>query len=206
MKNIHDEVKLVLEKYHNIGVMVSGGLDSTLLAYLLLTYRTDNVIRLFVVPRPDDSHNHALRIGEYLNKTFNVELELNVVGNGDVHHSKQVTSGLKEAIENYNCDIFLTSVTKNPESLQPPEMLHNYNYGGFIPKRVKSWHNKVYDVFWNYTKECTVAVIKELQLNEIVELSHTCTTSKTVRCGRCWQCCERQWAFNKNDYEDKGTM
>lgn len=212
---IYDDVRSVLEKYHNIGVMVSGGLDSTVLTYLLLSLKKDNVIELFVVPRPDDSHLHAMRVKAYLDKTFDVNLQLNVVGTGDVHHSKQVTSGIKEAVENYDCDVFLTSTTKNPESLDPPEMLPGYQYGTFLspegipydgPKRVRSWHEKVFDVFWDYSKRDVVAVLKEKKLDDIAALTHTCTASKTIRCSRCWQCCERAWAFEKNDYKDIGTM
>ena len=42
MKNILSDVEEVLEKYHKIGLMVSGVLDSTLLAYLLLHFKHKN--------------------------------------------------------------------------------------------------------------------------------------------------------------------
>lgn len=215
MKNIYNDVQAILDKHQKIGVMVSGGLDSAVLTYLLLSLKKDNTIELFVVPRPDDSHQHVLRVKAYLDNLFDVNLSVHVVGNGDVHHSKQVTTGIKEAVEQHDCDIYLTSTTKNPESLDPPEMLSGYKYGTFLspegipyngPKRVRSWHSKVFDVFWEYSKKDIVAIVKEKQLDGLASITHTCTASKTLRCGRCWQCCERAWAFEKNDYEDKGTM
>lgn len=34
----------------------------------------------------------------------------------------------------------------------------------------------------------------------------TCTGSKNLRCNQCWQCCERSWAFAKNNLIDTGKM
>lgn len=219
MKNIYKDVEAVLEKYQNIGIFISGGLDSTVLAYLLFDIRNKtnrkNKLSLFVVPRPDNSYEHALRVIDYLEKTFDMSTDLNVVGTGDVHHTKQLTSGLKEAVEKYECDIYLTAITTNPENANPAEKLPNYQYDTFKdengvpyngPKRIKSWSPKVFDVFWDYTKIDTVRVIKEMGLTEIPNITHTCTGSKSLRCGRCWQCCERAWGFERNNYKDTGTM
>lgn len=219
MKNIYNDVEAVLEKYHKIGIMVSGGLDSTVLAYLLFDIRNKtgrkNEFSLFVVPRPDDSYAHAHRVIDYLENHFNLKTELNVVGSGDLHHTKQVASGIQDAVENYNCDVILTAITTNPENANPPVRLPTYQYGTFLddkgvaydgPKRIKSWSPKVFDVFWDYTKINTVKVIKDLGLNEITNITHTCTGSKTLRCGRCWQCCERAWGYQMNGIEDTGTM
>lgn len=214
MSNILSDIEEIMNKYQKIGLFVSGGLDSTLLAYLLhhikLKNNLTNTFHFFVVPRPDDSVNHVKRIADYINKEFNTNIPINIVGTGDVHHSKQVTSGIKEALEKYDCDIFLTSTTTNP-----PEKLPNYAYGTFLdadgtpydgPKRVKSSHPKVYDIFWNYNKADTVKIIKDMNLTEIMNITHTCTGSKDIRCGRCWQCCERAWGFNQNNFIDTGTM
>lgn len=214
MKNILTDLEGLLEKYHSIGLFVSGGLDSTLLAYLLhdLSQKKNlnNNFKFFVVPRPDDSVIHVNRIVDYIGKHFNVGTTIHVVGTGDTHHSKQVTSGIREAIENYYCDIFLSSITKNPS-----EKLPNYAYGTFLepdgtpydgPIRKKSWHPKLLDPFLDYTKEDTVKLIKDYNLVDIMNLTHTCTGSKSIRCNRCWQCCERSWAFDKNNFTDTGTM
>lgn len=214
MRNIITDLEGLLEKYQSIGLLVSGGLDSTLLAYLLYDIKSKknltNTFQFFVVPRPDDSVLHVNRIVDYIGNHFNVPTTIHVVGTGDLHHSKQVTSGIKDAIENYDCDIFLSSITTNP-----PEKLPNYAYGTFLepdgtpydgPTRIKSWHPKLIDPFWDYTKEDTVRIIKDYNLVDIMNLTHTCTGSKSTRCNKCWQCCERSWAFNKNNFVDTGTM
>lgn len=215
MKNILSDVEEVLEKYHKIGLMVSGGLDSTLLAYLLLHFKyknkKTNEIVFFVVPRPDDSVVHVNRVVDYLDNHFNQpKSTIHIVGTGDLHHSKQVTSGMKEAVMNYDCDMYLSSTTTNP-----PELLPGYAYntipdinGTFYngPVRKKSWHPKLIDIFWDYTKKDTVKIIKDMSLVDIMNITHTCTDSNYLKCGRCWQCCERTWAFKQNDFIDTGTM
>ena len=214
MRSIITDLEVLLEKYQSIGLLVSGGLDSTLLAYLLHDIvskkNLTNTFQFFVVPRPDDSVLHVNRVVDYISKHFNIRPIIHVVCTGDLHHSKQVTSGIREALENYDCDIFLSSITTNP-----PEKLPNYAYGTFLepdgtsydgPIRIKSWHSKLLDPFWDYTKEDTVKIIKDYNLIDIMNLTHTCTGSKSIRCNRCWQCCERSWAFNKNNFIDTGTM
>ena len=215
MRNILTDVEEILDRYQKIGLLVSGGLDSSLLAYLLhdIKYKTNrtNTFEFFVVPRPDDSVVHVNRVVDYIDRYFNQpKSTINIVGSGDLHHSKQVTSGIREAIFNYDCDIYLSSITTNP-----PVPLPNYKYDTFLepdgtpyngPVRKKSYHPKLIDVFWDYTKKDTVKIVKDYDLVEIMELTHTCTGSKSTRCNACWQCCERAWAFAENDFIDKGTM
>lgn len=215
MKNILTDVEEILKSYNKIGLLVSGGLDSSLLAYLLhdIKYKTNrnNTFEFFVVPRPDDSVTHVKRIVNYLDNHFKQpKSTIHIVGTGNLHHSKQVTSGIKDAIDNYDCDIYLSSITTNP-----PELLPNYEYGKYLepdgtpyngPIRKKSYHPKLIDVFWDYTKEDTVKIIKDYNLISIMYLSHTCTGSKFKRCNVCWQCCERAWAFSKNNFTDIGGM
>lgn len=220
MNNILVDLENLIKNNKIIGITVSGGVDSTLLAYLLhdIKYKTnsDVTLKFFCVPRPDDSMIHAQRIVDYIDQHFNQTPSIiHQVGSGDLHHSKQVRSGMIEALQNYELDILLQAVTKNPESCDPPEYLQNYRYGEFKepdgtpyngPIRVKPQHPKVVSPFWDVTKAEIVRLIKELNLTEIPTITHTCTGSKSLRCNQCWQCCERAWAFAKNNLIDTGTM
>lgn len=198
-----------------VGISVSGGLDSTLLAYLLhdLKYKLDSGVqfKFFCVDRPDDSITHARRIVDYIDKCFNQShSKIYIVGDGTLHHAEQVKSGMREAISQYGLDLLVTGVTKNPDELLP-----NYVYDSFKdldgtiyngPVRVKPQNPKFVNPFWDVTKQETVKLIKDMALIELPNITHTCTGSRTTRCNRCWQCCERAWAFLKNDYIDTGTM
>jgi len=214
--NLEDIVK----NNRTVGISVSGGLDSTLLAYLLhdIKYKLNSDVELkyFCVPRPDDSAIHVERIVKYIDNHFNQPPStIHIVGDGSLHHAEQVKSGMREAVNKYQLDVLITGVTKTPESCDPPEYLPNYEYGKFIdkdgkayngPVRVKPQNPKFINPFWDVTKVETVKLMKELKLDFIPQITHTCTGSKLLRCGKCWQCCERAWAFYKNDLIDTGTM
>lgn len=211
MRNILTDVEEILDKYQKIGILISGGLDSSLLAYLLhdIKYKTSrtNTFEFFVVPRPDDSVTHVNRVVDYIDHHFNqTKSTINVVGSGDVHHSKQVTSGIKQAIFNYDCDIYVNAITTNP----PVTFSNTYSSPTGIPYqgpvRVKSYHPKLIDVFWDYTKKDLVKVIKDYDLTEMSDLTHSCAGSKSIRCNACWPCCERAWAFAENNFTDTGIM
>jgi 7-cyano-7-deazaguanine synthase in queuosine biosynthesis len=220
MDTIITNLENLIKNNKVIGISISGGLDSTLLAYLLhdIKYKTNSDISLkfFCVPRPDDSIVHARRIVDYIDSQFNQSTSvIHCVGQGDLHHSEQVKSGMREAIQKYDLDILVSAVTKNPEICDPPEYLPNYAYGSFLekdgtpyngPVRVKPQNPKFINPFWDNTKADTVRLIKDLNLTEIPKITHTCTGSKTLRCNQCWQCCERAWAFAKNNLIDTGTM
>jgi hypothetical protein len=220
MNKILVDLEHLIKNNKVIGVSISGGMDSTLLAYLLhdIKYKTNSEVSLkfFCVPRPDDSIVHSQRIMNYIDNHFNQPPSMIYsVGRGDLHHTEQVKSGIKEAIQTHDLDILLSGVTKNPESCDPPEYLPNYKYDYFKdldgtpyngPVRIKSTHQKIINPFWDITKEEIVKLIKELDLMDIPTITHTCTGSKSLRCNQCWQCCERAWAFAKNNLIDTGTM
>lgn len=220
MNKILLDLEHIIKSNKVVGISVSGGLDSTLLAYLLhdIKYKLNSDVQLkyFCVPRPDDSIAHVQRIVQYIDAHFNQPpSEIHIVGDGTLHHSEQVKSGMREAVQKYELDVLVTGVTKTPESCDPPEYLPNYEYGKFVepdgtpyngPVRVKTQNPKFINPFWDITKVETVKLVKDLNLSFIPEITHTCTGSKSLRCNRCWQCCERAWAFSKNDLIDTGTM
>ena len=69
----------IVSSNKNIGVLCSGGLDSGVLIFLLLKLskekNTDNRIKIFTVPRIDDSLVHSTAIVFYLQEKFNIQLE-----------------------------------------------------------------------------------------------------------------------------------
>lgn len=220
MNEVLINLENVVRANHKIGISISGGLDSTLLAYLVQDIKRKNnldcVVEYFCVDRPDNSVIHAKRIVNHLDSHFNLpESTIHIVGDGSLHHTEQVKSGMREAVQKFDIDVLLTGVTKTPESCTPPRYLPNYEYNKFGnhndkpyngPVRVKTQNPKFINPFWDITKVETVKLIKELDLSFIAKITHTCTTSKTIRCNKCWQCCERAWAFSENNFVDIGVM
>jgi len=195
------EIDNLLLNYKTIGIFVSGGFDSAMLLYLMheerVRLKTQNVFEFFTVPRYDDSRIHAERIINFIDKKFNKgHTAWYVLGNPDAHHTQQVSSGVRAVLARYPyIEIIVTAGNNTPDEVPN---------GPIRPH--PSIHPKMRKPFFDYTKDVIVQLCIDKGLTEIMELSHTCTESTTLRCNVCWQCRERAWAFEKCKYVDPGTM
>jgi 7-cyano-7-deazaguanine synthase in queuosine biosynthesis len=182
----------------NIGIFISGGFDSAVLAALACRSMIDGrQVTIYTVPRYDDSLVHSERVVGWLRTQYPaIDFTLTVVGDPTLHHSQQVASGIEAALKKGDVKILLA------DTGLPDEVLE-----GEAPVRVKSGGPRVVQPFFDYDKRVTVQLAEWMGLlNEISDISHTCTESKTIRCGACWQCRERSWAFSKLGIVDRGTM
>lgn len=186
----------LIQNNKKIAVMISGGLDSGLLLYAtVLTIKEsglDSDLSVITVPRYDDSIIHSRRVVNWANQKFQTNLPIIESGNPDLHHSLQTWSGVTSQIDNF--DLILMGCTTNP-----PHLLNG-------PLRPKVQRRKVKQPLYDLTKQHTVRLVIDLNLIDLMTLSHTCTKSKLLRCGQCWQCRERAWGFEVNNYIDPGTM
>ena len=145
-ENIINSIKQILSTNLNIGIFVSGGLDSALLVYLCHKYSTDNTFTYFTVPRTDDSIVHAKRVLDTIlgeNNYLTTHL-----GDPNVSHDKQVLSGILSALSIPNIDMLLLADTSNPAE----------KLSGLEPVRVKSTHHKIVQPFFELTKVNTINV------------------------------------------------
>lgn len=187
----------------HVGVFVSGGLDSGLLLYLCCQlkqeYNLSTKIHIFMVPDPNPRNEcsevvYATQVIDWVSKTFNISLKITMVGDPYEHHSKKIWSGI--LIAKNVCKCLLLGDMTNPEPLA------NDTYAPiFYPNTVP----EVIRPFLNITKKEVVAIIIELNLVELMISSNSCGSYVPIRCGICWSCRERAWAFEQNDYEDPGT-
>jgi len=194
------EIEIKIKNFNNIAIFISGGFDSTILSYLILDIVNKNNLKknieFHTVPRYDDSKNHAHRIVIWLLTKFEtINSEIKIVGNPDLHHSKQVSSGIKECINDTESKIILLGDTKNPINLPNG------------PIRIKSNYENIFQPFFEYDKRITLNIAIHFGiLHEISKITHTCTERKYLRCNHCWQCLERKWAFDSLSLKDVGEM
>lgn len=187
-----------LKKDETFGFFISGGLDSAILLYACCLVREQENLpsrfEVVTVPRHDDSSVHSARIVEWINKQFNINLITTTCGDPDVHHSRQVLSGV-EIMWN-KLDHLVFGDTANVPHIPDGPVRYPYTGGD----------DKVLQPFMKVYKDQTVRLAIELGLTELMEITHSCTSSKTLRCRECWQCKERAWAFEECKYNDPGTM
>ena len=198
MRNIIDLTDK-LKNNSKIGLFISGGFDSAVLAYLICyiiaEQKLNTELSIVTVPRYDDSWRHSENVIAWLKESFDLELKHLSCGNPELHHSKQVSSGI-DFIRNLDPEILLVLA----DTQNPPEELQ-----GTAPVRVKSSSSMIYQPLFNLHKTEVIKLAQSLNiLDKVAHLSHTCTESTELRCNACWQCRERAWAFNKLNLIDVG--
>ena len=189
-----------------IGIMVSGGLDSAVLLYLLAKeiHDTDSFVKLhvFCVPRPTDGSDcHTLAIIEYINVHIgNVISSYTVRGEVDMHHSSIVHLAYMDILDSGIVDCIFLGDTDNPDSDLPGVCPTSW------PNRLEDRRPMIHQPFLTYSKKYIVALCVLYDLQELAKLTHSCTVHKHKRCNECFQCQERIWAFNCNNLKDTGTI
>lgn len=197
---IEKDVERILRSHSSIGLLLSGGLDSAGLGYLLVHGRnllgTNNSFEYIILPSTDGALTHAMNVADWLDSKAKVQAKRHVMGKPELHHTQRVGSALKEAMRQLtHIDLFLNAANKTPDEDVP---------GG--PLRFNSINPKVYLPFFTYTKDELVRLYIKHDLDALFKITHTCTETTNTRCRICWQCKERAWAFNKCGYTDPGTL
>ena len=185
------------------GIMLSGGLDSAILLHLILKKNKNIKLQPFSIPKYDGSHLFVPKIIQYLEKEFNFKIpETILVGDPNVHHSLQSRIAVEEIFMNHPYIDFVFFATNQ----NPP---HSFDYSSYpaggYPDRVRgSNHPKILMPFIEMYKDEILKILFEEKQEELLSLTHTCTERKTGRCGQCFQCNERAWAFQQLGKVDPG--
>jgi hypothetical protein len=196
-----------LNQNSKYSIMLSGGLDSAILLYVILKEAQVKNIKLnlqpFSIPKHDGSHLFVKTILEYFKEKFEVTIaDTILVGNPNVHHSQQSKTAVAEILQKYpGIDFIYFATNQNP--------IKDFDYApypeGSFPNRVKeSGHPKVLMPFIHMYKDEILKILFDHGQEELLKLTHSCTEQKTGRCGRCFQCNERAWAFRQLDKLDSG--
>lgn len=198
-----DSKKIVVEIQQNkkYGIMLSGGLDSAMLLYLILLENKFCNIQPFSIPKHDGSHRYVQGILEYFNTEFDIKLpEPIIVGHPDIHHSQQSRVAITELFLKYPVDYLFIGLNQNP-----PLPWGNANWER--PNRpLKSDDPRIILPFIELYKTHIVDLIFQHDQKYLLNLTHTCTEQTVGRCGQCFQCNERSWAFEQLHQIDTGIL
>ena len=202
----YDGTLIEIEPYENIGLLLSGGLDSSVLLHLLNKANESSHFYIFTMNKEDDSVKHVTELLEYhdfKNNTYErVTIDLHEYGTDE--ESKGAWAFIKE---NYWDKI---DVLYNANTSPPPEDLDDHftsrpNYFSRTrSKKALEKFEKFKMPFIDLDKRHTVGLANYFKLNNIIKYSHTCTELAQGSCGECWQCLERQWGFKSHGLTDIG--
>lgn len=185
----------VSKKY---GILLSGGLDSAILLALILKYYPNINIQPFTIPKHDGASLYVNNIIAHLNNKCNTSIGNTIyVGNPNVYHRLQSTTAIMDIFKNHSIDFIFNALNKNPQELE--------NVNG-APNRIKkSEHPRFILPFVDLTKDKILSMMYDHNLEDLIDITHSCTEQQTSRCNKCWQCQERQWAFKQLNKIDTGT-
>jgi len=180
-----------------VGVLVSGGMDSALLYYLLVKLNAEAgfiyKITPYTIIREQGSIEYAQPIVDYVNNLYDIPTSIiETVGDNTLAENLQVESGCTDVLKKSNI-IYLGLI----------EELEIHTIGWRPPIKWKETENRLYP-FKDLNKSHIVDLIFQFKQEKLFELSHTCNMPGP-RCGACNGCNERSWGLEQMGYTDPGV-
>ena len=199
---VGDDVRLVaipLTLRFRIGVLVSGGLDSALLYYLIrkLTL-SDNRFSVvpYIITRNYGSSLYAQPVIDYVHEILGIEQQYATKLDIDETDSElQVAAGMRE-LRNTDRNLIYIGIIQTLEE----HALHGVPKP-YVPTNSERFNYPLKDL----TKAHIVQLIIQLGLEKLFTLTHSCVYDIDTPCGDCNRCNERAWAFNQLGLIDLGT-
>jgi NH3-dependent NAD+ synthetase len=188
--------ELTLPDVPKIGVFTSGGIDSTILYYLIIREwiqsQSKSQIYPIVIMRKEGSKHFAKPIVEKINQLFNINTTPLRLGNTTLPESQQVGSAIKQAfIYPPYLDTVYIGVINNLE-----EHLIGFE------KIVLPNHSQIKFPFKDLYKSHVIDLYYRLGVENLLQYTHSCDIFETRPCGTCNGCREREWGFNELDKID----
>lgn len=180
---------LGLRKNYNIGVLVSGGIDSAVLYYLLLDQHTKQGSKFSITPytilRKEGSKFYAKGVINHIHNIFNLpNIELNVVGDPEQPELAQVNTGVRDILE-HNDFVYLGIIESKPE--------HSLNW--IRPTFTET--DRIRYPFLKLQKSHVIDILYKYNLEVLLELTHSCAVDERTPCGHCNGCREREWGISQ---------
>jgi 7-cyano-7-deazaguanine synthase in queuosine biosynthesis len=189
-----------------IGISCSGGADSSLLLYLLMSNTTDT-IHIFTLSNNKKGRANAVIVPRVIERCIQLTGNLNIV-----HHSYYAEDQTENSLfdtqrvylkeKSIGCVFF--GITANPPTdinfsaegseqtdRDPTVVKDEVDYNGFLRRP-----------FVNKDKKTISQIYKDLDLmNVLFPVTRSCEQVGKIEyydhCGKCWWCQERLWGFGR---------
>ncbi len=200
-KKIDLDISLPEGKGKKILFALSGGADSAILLYILAKMNkeagTEHQVIPFTIPRPDGGANYSPGIAEWINKALDVNIPMPmVVGDGNLPHQIVVKRAVMDLLDTNQYDVLYIAENRVPDHAE-----------GLLPTRAPTNNYKrVKMPFWAITKDYVMDLYFIENIPDLLLISHSCTEQTIGRCGICFQCTERRWAFESIGKSDTGVL
>lgn len=180
---------LVLPSVNKIGVLVSGGIDSVLLYYLLLycKYRNNSshIIQPIIIQRPADQHVTKLMVNE-VNALFDHNLLPMRLGDVSLPAHQQVESAVRQAFTILNFEyLYLGIIEVQPQHTVDITVIDTPNFP------------RIASPFKYLTKSHIIDLYFKMGIQELLQHTNSCDQQsiELQPCGVCNGCREREWGL-----------
>jgi hypothetical protein len=188
----------------NVGIFMSGGLDSAALLCLIInelkhTGRLGTVqIIAFTVHKPTLEPIYASKMIELISNYFNVSIEHNNnLENKEPYLSlgRMDPGQVDKVKDQYKDKIALYMGVNN----MAPASVKQFNGGlGFVYKETAS----SFMPFINLYKPQLIDILYKLNVEFLIPYTHSCSVQPVGRCDKCYSCQERAWGFEELGLEN----
>jgi hypothetical protein len=174
-----------------IGVLFSGGIDSTVLLSVL---QLQSKIQKFeiIAFNIENSNSYEVNCRKILSLPFFSGIKLIEHVNNAGIYDGNIRAGIIEVLKKEDLDLVYLGINKNPDIDHPSKPVRRTKAELQIAKKLRY-------PFIDLTKDAVLKLfygIDELKNTNILDYTHSCTSQKINQCGQCFQCVERSWAFN----------
>jgi hypothetical protein len=178
-------------------IMISGGLDSAVLLAILVSNGVTPTT--YTIDKSDGSYYNTIKLIDWMNTKWGWAISHPMkVGNTQLHHSEQGKSAVIEILDNNWCDLLYNAINQNPPELE--------DLPGAPNRKINNPSKKLAIPFFHLQKTHIIDLMFQLNLQELSDHTHSCTEQTEGRCGVCWQCTERKFAFGKLGFLDTGKF
>ena len=182
-----------------IAILISGGIDSALLYYLLLeaNRQAGNIHKIVpgTVLRKEGSKYFAKPVIAHVNALFGLKFdEPLILGNNQLAEEEQVKSAVLHAFKIGFEKVYTGLIEQLPQHMidwQPIPYTETEKFKA--PMK-------------HLNKSHIIDLCFKLGLESLFYLTHSCSSVELGRCNNCNGCNERSWAFDQLSMKDPGKI
>ena len=197
---------LTLNNYKKIGISLSGGADSALLAFLAMKFFKNQIV-FFTTASKEKKYitvKHSINVIKKCIELTNNNNVSQIIEYVNSQERELFLNSLLEKVNNNFVDVIITATTNIP-SISDRDLFSNKldlnienRRSPLNKKPLFTNENKLYHPFINKDKKEIKKIYESFNLlDSLFPLTRSCESFDVFdkHCGKCWWCEERQWAF-----------
>lgn len=205
-RHLEREFIFTIPPVDNIGIFMSGGLDSSAMLSLILkelisTDRLNTVsLTAFTINKPTGEPIYATRILKKFEEHFQIKIpHVNNIANTEeaISLGRMDHGVVIETCKQFNGVMYLSG------NNMPSPDIKSFNGGlGFIYAQTP-WYQLP---FVDLLKPQMIDILYKLGTNFIIPYAHSCSRQINGKCNECYSCEERSWGFQQLAMADPATI